>query len=74
MARVTPPEMRLNVDEVVRLRQRQGLSSQALAKKAGVSQSGLSEIEAGKTNPRPSTILKLAAALNVELDRIVEWR
>lgn len=47
------------------LREAAGLTQIALAKKAGVQQGQLSEIEIGKRIPRLDTIKKLARALDV---------
>ena len=61
----------------VRLRRRElGLSVTALAEKAGMSQSYLSQIETGdRGNPSPESLTSLAAALEVsprELESLVE--
>lgn len=48
------------------LRRIKGLSQKDLAKAAGVGQDTISGIESGRHEPRPSTIRKLAKALNVE--------
>lgn len=51
--------------KVKELREAAGLTQVALAKKAGVQQGQLSEIEIGKRIPRLDTIKKLARALGV---------
>ena len=62
----------LSGENVLRLwREYRGLSSAALAEKAGVSQSYISEIETGKKDGSVRTMKKLAEALNVSLDDIV---
>jgi transcriptional regulator with XRE-family HTH domain len=55
------------VEAVKRIRQEQGLSQQALAKKADVNKVTLIRIESGKGNPNIETLEKLADALGVEL-------
>src|SRR5215208_3050264 len=53
-----------------RLRERRlqsGSSQRDLAEKSGVGQDTISGIEAGHRDPRPSTLRKLAEALNVEV-------
>ena len=49
------------------LRTEQGLSQGELARRAGLSQSGLSFIERGETLPLPVTQEALAAALGMDL-------
>lgn len=57
---------------VVKLRVAAGLSQQALAQKAGLSISIVSQIEQGKrSDPRASTILALAKALGVECNDLI---
>ena len=57
----------------MRLVQLRGNFSQAqLAKKAGVLQSTISDIENGKRNPRIDTLQKLANALDVSLNELLE--
>ena len=50
------------------LRRRKGLSQKDLAGKSGVGQDTISGIEAGRHEPRPSTLRKLADALGVEVE------
>lgn len=42
------------------------LTQRELADRAKISQTALSDLETGKTQARPSTVRKLAAALNCE--------
>ena len=50
---------------------RGGLSQAELAKRAGVPQSAISEIETGKRKPRIDTIQKLAMALGVSVSELL---
>jgi transcriptional regulator with XRE-family HTH domain len=53
------------------IRERQGISQRALAKAAGITQMALYELEAGRTDPRLSTLRALAKALNVTVAEII---
>jgi transcriptional regulator with XRE-family HTH domain len=55
------------VDTVKEIRRRKGWSQQDLAKESGVGQDTISGIESGRHEPRPSTLRKLADALDVEV-------
>jgi transcriptional regulator with XRE-family HTH domain len=61
--------------EVARLlrveRQRQGLSLGGLAEKAGLSRQMISYVEQGERNPTLDTLLRVAAALGIELDEVI---
>jgi transcriptional regulator with XRE-family HTH domain len=48
-----------------RLREARGLTKYRLAQLSGVSKEGVSKLEAPGSNPRVSTLLKLARGLNV---------
>lgn len=48
-------------------RDRRGLSQQAVASLAGLTQSRYSAIELGKIDPRASTLAEIARALDLEL-------
>lgn len=62
------PEMRRDLGRLVReLRDREGLTLRALSLKVGVSQSALSQIESGKSEPALGTLWKLGGALNASL-------
>jgi transcriptional regulator with XRE-family HTH domain len=55
------------------LRQQRGLSQEALAAEAGVQQVTISQIELGKVrDPRWSTVIRLATALEVSPHRIAQ--
>jgi transcriptional regulator with XRE-family HTH domain len=49
------------------IRLRRGLSQADLSKRTGVAEYTISEVEAGKRTPRPSTLRKLAQGLDVEV-------
>lgn len=54
------------------LRRQKGFSQKKFARLAGVSQSNISEIEAGKKIPRVPTLRRLAAALGVQLSVLID--
>jgi transcriptional regulator with XRE-family HTH domain len=54
------------------LRDRQALSQRDLAERAGVSPTTVARIECGQLEPRPSTVRKLARALGVEPEALME--
>jgi len=57
---------------IVRLRKKQNLSQLRLATLAGVDQGGLWRLEAGQVeNPKLDTMRRLARALSVPLDSLV---
>lgn len=53
------------------LRERAGFSGNAFAKKAGISQPYLWEIENGETEPSISSLEKIADALGVKLKALI---
>lgn len=55
-----------------RLRERKGLTQEALAMKAGVSRAYLSRLEMGRHDPPLSQLRKLAKALRVKVAALVE--
>jgi XRE family transcriptional regulator, fatty acid utilization regulator len=55
-------------------RTEQGLSLQALSRKAGIALSYLSEIESGKKYPKPEKLIDLAQALGVDYDELVSLK
>jgi len=57
---------RLFGQNVVRFRERVGLSQQGTADRAGLHRTHIAMIEAGQRLPRLDTIVKLAGALEVE--------
>ncbi|UWQ79461.1 XRE family transcriptional regulator [Leisingera sp. S132] len=57
---------------IQRERSRAGISLSALAARAGIAKSTLSQLEAGNGNPSVETLWALAAALNVPLSLLFE--
>jgi transcriptional regulator with XRE-family HTH domain len=55
------------VDTIKEIRRRKGWSQKDLAEESGVGQDTISGIESGRHEPRPSTLRKLADALDVEV-------
>lgn len=53
-------------DKLKRTRLRNALTQQQLAEKAGLTTASVARIERDETEPRPTTLRKLADALNVE--------
>jgi len=54
------------------LRERKGLTQEALAKKAGVSRAYLARMEMGRHDPPLSRLRKLAKALGVKVAKLIE--
>jgi transcriptional regulator with XRE-family HTH domain len=59
--------MRRTMEQLARLRKLKGYSQRALAKESGVSPATIYELENGRRRPNPSTLRKLAQALEVEV-------
>ena len=58
--------MIFNGDKLAKLRKNKNLSMEEIAKRTGVPQSSLSQMETGKTkNPRPANVEKLSKGLGV---------
>jgi transcriptional regulator with XRE-family HTH domain len=55
------------MEQLARLRKLKGYSQRALAKESGVSPATIYELENGRRRPNPSTLRKLAQALEVEV-------
>src|SRR5215217_4718056 len=55
------------MEQLARLRELKGFSQRALAKESGVSPATIYELENGRRKPNPSTLRKLASALDVEV-------
>jgi len=54
---------------IVELREKQGISTNKLANKAGISQSYLREIELGLKNPTVEVLSYICYALNISLEK-----
>jgi predicted transcriptional regulator len=55
------------IDALVRRRQRLGLSQTTVAARMGTSQSAVARLEAGRGDPRVSTLSRYAAALDTSV-------
>jgi transcriptional regulator with XRE-family HTH domain len=64
--------MQLNTEALKAIRTTGGDSQRSLAERAGISEYALSQIERGKSQPRPATVKKLAAALGVPVGAIAQ--
>lgn len=64
-------DVRLNTSALRALRERSGMTVTALAAAAGIKQSHLSNIEAGRRNASPEVAVALASALCVDLPAIL---
>ena len=49
-----------------------GLTQQELAKKAGMKQASIARIEAGKTTPRKTTLKRLADAMGISVEQLLD--
>ena len=58
--------------QIKALREKRGLSQQALADKAGLSRTYLARLETARQDPTLSTLEKLATALKVKLPELVK--
>ncbi len=48
------------------------LTQKELAAKTGMKQSALARLEKGNTTPRKTTLMKIAKAMNIQIEQIVE--
>jgi transcriptional regulator with XRE-family HTH domain len=62
--------MRLKLREA---RERRFLTQQALADLVGTTKANISRLETGNQRPRPGTVLRLAEALGVPPEELVDW-
>ena len=65
--------MELRRDRLRAARLRRFLTQQQLAEKAGTSKANISRLESGEQKARMSTILRLAVALDVPPEELVDW-
>lgn len=63
--------MQINTAALRVIRERSGLTVTALAERAGIRQSHLSNIEAGRRNASPDVIVALARELAIDLPAIL---
>lgn len=61
-------------DQVRGWREARGLSQRALAERAGVGQVLVARLELGQTDPRFSTLWRLAEALNLSVGDLVDGK
>lgn len=59
------------VDDLIALREQKGLTQGQLAKRMGISQSGVARIEGGDRDPRLSTLRRYALALGAMIEHDV---
>ena len=62
------------IDALVRRRNELGLSQTVVAARMGTSQSAVARLEAGRSDPRMSTLERYAAALDTSVAYAVEMR
>lgn len=62
--------MRLKLREV---RERRFLTQQQLADLVGTTKANVSRLESGTQRPRPGTVLRLAEALGIAPEDLVDW-
>ncbi len=59
--------------KIQKLRKQHGLSQELLAEESGLNLRTIQRIESGTSEPRGDTLKRLAAALNVTTDEIIDW-
>lgn len=64
--------MQLNTEALKAIRTTGGDSQRSLAERAGISEYAFSQIERGKSQPRPATVKKIADALGVPVGAIAQ--
>ena len=63
-----------NIGQLIRERRREiGLNQEELAKKIGVSQNYITKIETNLTGVGPKTLTKMAIALDIPSDKLIEY-
>ncbi|MFN8676122.1 MAG: helix-turn-helix transcriptional regulator [Thermomicrobiales bacterium] len=65
--------MELRHDKLRAARERRLLTQQGLADLAGTSKANISRLESGEQKARMSTIVRLANALDIDPEELVEW-
>lgn len=64
--------MRLNSKKLLLAMANECITVNELAKKSEVSKPALSKYTAGKRNPKPATVGKIARALNVRVEELID--
>lgn len=60
------------ISEIARIRKDRGISQERLAKLSGVHRVSIARYETGKASPNLRTIEKLASALKVKVDDLIQ--
>ena len=63
----------LLANKIKELRNRRGMSQEFLAEESGLSLRTIQRIEKGETNPTGESLKRLADALNISPDEIIDW-
>lgn len=71
LATIRPPAV-VKLTRLKVIRERKALTQEELAQRAGVSRITVARLETGVDEPRPSTTRKLAAALGVEPEALMD--
>ena len=64
--------MRINKEKLELALAKEMMDCKELSERVGITQESISKIRAGKQNPRPATVGKIANALNVSVEDIIE--
>ena len=59
--------------KVKELRLKRGLSQEALAEESGLSRRTIQRIELGESNPNGDSLKRLANALQINADELIDW-
>ena len=62
------------IDELIELRKAKGLTQRELAKASNLAQPAIARLESKAATPQLDTLLKVAAALNYELELVPDSR
>lgn len=65
------PDLHALGTHIRRLREQRGLSLEALAEASGISRRGLTYLEHGRRDPRYTTLLSVAAGLDVPVTDLI---
>lgn len=64
--------MRININKLLLAMANACITIGELSNKSGISRTALNNFTTGKGNPKPATIGKLAKALNVNVEELIE--